>query len=526
MPASAPPRARHAAAPAAGRSRSIPMRSPRTRRGGPRHARRDCSPTFGARPTRCPIGATCSISAPTAISFAVAALRGDRCAARSRCCRPRRRRTSSRRCASSRPDAYFVSRRSGAAGRPAALRAAGGRMRKPAGLRRPADRRRPGRRVRLHVRIHRRAATATSRRGAAWRRTCAASRARFGVGPGHTILGTVPPQHMYGFESTVLLPLPAARRSPPSAPTIRPTSTRRSERCRAAHALHHALPPARLDGKRRIASASRRSSRPRRRCPCALAREGRGAHRRAALRDLRLHRGGAGRHAPHDAVARVAGARRAAPLDTTGRPGDGRPAATSSGPRRCMDIIEVAGRRHALPAARPHRRPGEHRGQAQLASATSTTSSCAIPGVRRRRLLPARRGRRQTASTRLMAFVVAPGAHAGAGHRGAARAHRCRVPAAAAGAWSSAFRAVSPASCRARRCARWPRNAREAMNVAPRCDPALRGTTPAYAAIFPAVRLAGRGVLAEIDARTAVAASDWTIVSAKFLSPRRARRWR
>jgi acyl-coenzyme A synthetase/AMP-(fatty) acid ligase len=31
--------------------------------------------------------------------------------------------------------------------------------------------------------------------------------ARLGIGPGHTILGTVPPQHMYGFESTVLLPL-------------------------------------------------------------------------------------------------------------------------------------------------------------------------------------------------------------------------------------------------------------------------------------------------------------------------------
>lgn len=30
---------------------------------------------------------------------------------------------------------------------------------------------------------------------------------RFGVGAGHTILGTVPPQHMFGFESTVLLPL-------------------------------------------------------------------------------------------------------------------------------------------------------------------------------------------------------------------------------------------------------------------------------------------------------------------------------
>ena len=30
---------------------------------------------------------------------------------------------------------------------------------------------------------------------------------RIGVGPGHTILGTVPPQHMFGLESTVLLPL-------------------------------------------------------------------------------------------------------------------------------------------------------------------------------------------------------------------------------------------------------------------------------------------------------------------------------
>jgi acyl-coenzyme A synthetase/AMP-(fatty) acid ligase len=30
---------------------------------------------------------------------------------------------------------------------------------------------------------------------------------RLGIGRGHVILGTVPPQHMYGFESTVLLPL-------------------------------------------------------------------------------------------------------------------------------------------------------------------------------------------------------------------------------------------------------------------------------------------------------------------------------
>ena len=34
-----------------------------------------------------------------------------------------------------------------------------------------------------------------------------AESARFGIGPGHAVLGTVPPQHMYGFESTVLLPL-------------------------------------------------------------------------------------------------------------------------------------------------------------------------------------------------------------------------------------------------------------------------------------------------------------------------------
>jgi acyl-coenzyme A synthetase/AMP-(fatty) acid ligase len=35
----------------------------------------------------------------------------------------------------------------------------------------------------------------------------AAECARLGVGGGHAILGTVPPQHMFGFESTILLPL-------------------------------------------------------------------------------------------------------------------------------------------------------------------------------------------------------------------------------------------------------------------------------------------------------------------------------
>jgi len=34
-----------------------------------------------------------------------------------------------------------------------------------------------------------------------------AEASRLGIGPGHAVLGTVPPQHMYGFESTVLLPL-------------------------------------------------------------------------------------------------------------------------------------------------------------------------------------------------------------------------------------------------------------------------------------------------------------------------------
>lgn len=34
-----------------------------------------------------------------------------------------------------------------------------------------------------------------------------AEAARFGIGAGHAVLGTVPPQHMFGFESTVMLPL-------------------------------------------------------------------------------------------------------------------------------------------------------------------------------------------------------------------------------------------------------------------------------------------------------------------------------
>lgn len=38
-------------------------------------------------------------------------------------------------------------------------------------------------------------------------RNVRAQAARLGLTPGHAIVGTVPPQHMYGFESTVLLPL-------------------------------------------------------------------------------------------------------------------------------------------------------------------------------------------------------------------------------------------------------------------------------------------------------------------------------
>jgi acyl-coenzyme A synthetase/AMP-(fatty) acid ligase len=38
-------------------------------------------------------------------------------------------------------------------------------------------------------------------------RNVAGAARRLQVGPGHAILGTVPPQHMYGLESTVLLPL-------------------------------------------------------------------------------------------------------------------------------------------------------------------------------------------------------------------------------------------------------------------------------------------------------------------------------
>lgn len=38
-------------------------------------------------------------------------------------------------------------------------------------------------------------------------RNVRAEAARLGIGPGYSILGTVPPQHMYGLESTVLMPL-------------------------------------------------------------------------------------------------------------------------------------------------------------------------------------------------------------------------------------------------------------------------------------------------------------------------------
>jgi acyl-coenzyme A synthetase/AMP-(fatty) acid ligase len=38
-------------------------------------------------------------------------------------------------------------------------------------------------------------------------RNIAGESARLGVGPGHAIIGTVPSQHMYGFESTIWLPL-------------------------------------------------------------------------------------------------------------------------------------------------------------------------------------------------------------------------------------------------------------------------------------------------------------------------------
>jgi acyl-coenzyme A synthetase/AMP-(fatty) acid ligase len=36
-----------------------------------------------------------------------------------------------------------------------------------------------------------------------------AEAARLAIGAGHAVLGTVPPQHMYGFESTIMLPLAA-----------------------------------------------------------------------------------------------------------------------------------------------------------------------------------------------------------------------------------------------------------------------------------------------------------------------------
>ena len=69
--------------------------------------------------------------------------------------------------------------------------------------------------------------------GPAQCRACARKPLRLGL-PGRrcAIVATVPPQHMYGFESSVLLALPAATPCAPSGRSTRPTSPRRSRACR------------------------------------------------------------------------------------------------------------------------------------------------------------------------------------------------------------------------------------------------------------------------------------------------------
>ena len=57
---------------------------------------------------------------------------------------------------------------------------------------------------------------------------------RLGLGgAAWSMLATVPPQHMYGFESSVLMALRAATRCAPSGPSTRPTSPAAWPRCRA-----------------------------------------------------------------------------------------------------------------------------------------------------------------------------------------------------------------------------------------------------------------------------------------------------
>ncbi len=297
----------------------LPLSDIATRRRSPRggaasRSRRDaCSPTCDAPRRRCPTAATCSTAAPTATVSRWRSWPPSR-VARRRSFPPRPRRPWCAPCANSRQTRISSPRTSPWRWTCLAPRSRSARPRNPKSPRRPPSPRRtsprsssppapPGN------------PSPMRRPGAASRATSGRRRMRLGItGPGHAILGTVPPQHMYGFESTVLLPLLSGAALSRGAALL-PRRHRRRDRAHAAraHARHHALPPAQLAGERRGGADSRPSSAATAPLSEALARE---AEARTGARLLEIYgctETGQLATRTADAVARVARLRRDRP---------------------------------------------------------------------------------------------------------------------------------------------------------------------------------------------------------------------
>ncbi len=229
---------------------------------------------------------------------------------------------------------------------------------------------------------------------------------RLGCGdgaPSHAIVATVPPQHMYGFESSLLMAWQSGACDRRRA-SVLSGRHRRGARATAgaADARDDAVPSARADRRRRArCRRSPGSSAATAPLSHALAADGRAALRRAGRGDLRLHR---------DRPARVAATDGRSPLarcSATCRDRivvDGQ--ATASGghieqPTPLGDLIELGARlRDVAPllARRPLGGPRQHRRQADVArpsqpaaatrSTASSTASSSRPtttSARRRR---------------------------------------------------------------------------------------------------------------------------------------------
>ena len=234
---------------------------------------------------------------------------------------------------------------------------------------------------------------------------------RLGIGADHAILGTVPPQHMYGLESTVLMPLQsgaalhaghpfypadicAALASLPR-PRVLVTTPYHLRALLADQATLPAARPAALGHRAAVARPG--AMRPKRRFGAPLheiygcTETGQLASRRTAaglewhtLADVRLRREGPALWA------------------------EGGHIDSADLPRRCHRTHRRRLGVDHLPAAWPPRRPGQHRRQAHLAGLPQPSAE-RDPGVRTASSCCRDEDSAGHASRRLAALVVAPG---------------------------------------------------------------------------------------------------------------------